>query len=93
MNDREYQPCILFTCDPEKNPNCSKTGCYLNGGRCSSTTNPEHAKTDKDGYFQVDYVNYDREYDGVIIRAKRVEGIDKGSFDIRVIKVEKGGIQ
>lgn len=92
MNDREYQPCILFTCDPEKNPNCSKTGCYLNGGKCSSTTHPEYAKQDENGYL-VDMVNYDREYDGVIIRAKRVEGIDKGSFDIRVIKVEKGGIQ
>lgn len=92
MSDREYQPCILFTCDPEKNPNCSKTGCYLNGGQCSSTTHPEYAKQDENGYL-VDMVNYDREYDGVIIRAKRVEGIDKGSFDIRVIKVEKGGIQ
>lgn len=92
MSDRECQPCILFACDPEKNPNCSKTGCYLNGGRCSSTTHPEYAKQDENGYL-VDMVNYDREYDGVIIRAKRVDGIDKGSFDIRVIKVEKGGIQ
>ena len=57
MNDHDYHPCILFTCDPEKN------------------------------------LNYDRDYDNVIIRAKRVDGISKGSFDIRVIAVEKGGIQ
>lgn len=92
MNDHEYHPCILFTCDPEKNPNCSKTGCYLYGGRCSSTTNPEHAKRDENGYF-VDMVNYVRDYDNAIIRAKPIEGFGKESFDIRVIKVEKGGIQ
>ena len=91
-SNRDYQPCILFTCDPEKNSECRKTGCYLNGGRCSSMTNPKFAKQDKDGYF-VDMVNYDRDYDNVIIRAKRVDGISKGSFDIRVIAVEKGGIQ
>ena len=93
MNDRECQPRILFTCDPEKNPNCPKNGCYLNGGGCSSTSNPEHAKTDKGGYFQVDFVNYDREYDNIVVRAKPMEGFGKGSFDIQVIKVEKGGIQ
>lgn len=40
---------ILYVCDPDKNPVCSKTGCYINGGPCRCTTNPIHAKTGQNG--------------------------------------------
>ena len=92
MSDRECQPYVLFVCDPTKNPNCSKSGCYLNGGRCELTTYPERALEDKDGYL-VGAINYDWKYDKAIARAKPIEGFGEGSFDIRVIKAEKGGIQ
>ena len=37
-------PKIFYTCDPEKHTECSKTECYLHGGRCSKTKNAAFAK-------------------------------------------------
>lgn len=34
----------FFTCDPDKNVNCKKTACYINGGPCMQTTNIAYAK-------------------------------------------------
>jgi len=33
-----------YPCDPEKNTECSKTGCYINGGECRHTLNREYAR-------------------------------------------------
>lgn len=35
---------VIFWCDPRKNVNCRKTGCYMHGGPCRFTTNPKCAK-------------------------------------------------
>ncbi len=39
----------LYKCDPEKNPECKKTSCFIHGGCCDNTTNPEAAITDENG--------------------------------------------
>ena len=31
----------IYECDPDKNTECSKVGCYLNGGCCLFTTKQE----------------------------------------------------
>lgn len=36
---------LLYFCDPSKNTECRKTGCYLNGGPCRHTTHVEYADT------------------------------------------------
>lgn len=33
----------VWLCDPRKNKDCSKTGCYLNDGPCRCTTHKEYA--------------------------------------------------
>lgn len=33
----------LYLCDPEKNKECSKSYCYINGGECEHTTKKEYA--------------------------------------------------
>lgn len=33
----------LYPCDPSKNTECRKTGCFKNGGPCSSTRHAEYA--------------------------------------------------
>jgi hypothetical protein len=35
---------FMFKCDPEKNIECKKTGCYLNGGPCKYTRYMKYAK-------------------------------------------------
>ena len=47
---------IFYLCDPEKNTECRKGGCYLNvlrriseKHRCRMTKNPDFAKTDEKG--------------------------------------------
>lgn len=32
----------LYLCDPIKNSECSKTGCFMNGGECKHTTKKEY---------------------------------------------------
>jgi hypothetical protein len=39
----------LYSCDPEKNINCTKESCYISAGPCSSTTKPEYAFTNENG--------------------------------------------
>ena len=39
----------LYKCDPPKNTECKKNFCFLRGGGCSNTTNPEVAKLNKHG--------------------------------------------
>ena len=34
---------IFYKCDPNKNTECRKTGCFENGGECEMTTNEELA--------------------------------------------------
>lgn len=34
----------LYDCDPDKNQECRKTGCFRNGGECSQTFNPEYRR-------------------------------------------------
>ena len=36
---------LLYFCDPSKNTECKKTGCYENGGPCRHTTHAEYADT------------------------------------------------
>lgn len=33
----------IYMCDPEKNTECSKRACYINGGGCRRTRHPEYA--------------------------------------------------
>lgn len=33
----------LYPCDPSKNTECRKTGCFKNGGPCNSTRHAEYA--------------------------------------------------
>lgn len=35
----------LYECDPELNTVCKKTGCYINGGPCFCTQQPEFSST------------------------------------------------
>lgn len=35
----------IWMCDPRKNTECKKTGCYLVGGPCRCTTKEEYALT------------------------------------------------
>lgn len=37
----------VYRCDPEKNRDCRKTGCYINGGDCYQTQHPEYAKEER----------------------------------------------
>lgn len=37
----------MYPCDPDKNVECSKTNCYINGGACTETTNPAYRKLNK----------------------------------------------
>lgn len=36
-----------YPCDPEKNRDCSKTGCYINGGECRHTLNREYRREEE----------------------------------------------
>lgn len=36
----------LYYCDPEKNTECKKTDCYMNGGYCRRTTRRDCAVLD-----------------------------------------------
>lgn len=38
----------LFLCDPDKNVECRKTACYINGGRCECTHHKEFAKDEEE---------------------------------------------
>lgn len=35
---------IMYYCDPEKNKECNKCGCYLNGKNCFSTRHKEYSR-------------------------------------------------
>ena len=35
-------PCV-YVCDPNKNTNCEKTGCFINGGDCFLTTEKRYS--------------------------------------------------
>lgn len=35
---------LLYICDPERNPGCPKTACYLNGGPCKYSVHVEHMR-------------------------------------------------
>lgn len=43
---------VLYKCDPEKNIECKKTMCYINGGECYRTLNAEYAKADESESFK-----------------------------------------
>lgn len=51
----EYK--TLFPCDPRKNRECRKTGCYINGGPCHQTTKLKYAKISH----PADYGKYQRQ--------------------------------
>lgn len=36
----------LFECDPVKNRDCRKTGCFINGGPCHMTNKLKYARVD-----------------------------------------------
>ena len=40
----------VYECDPDKNTDCRKTGCYINGGECHLTRHSLKAKRDLLGY-------------------------------------------
>lgn len=47
-NTAEYvRNIILYYCDPIKNKDCRKTGCYINGGPCNATTNKAYRRDDR----------------------------------------------
>lgn len=39
----------LYLCDVNKNEQCTKTGCYINGGDCRHTTHKEFEITHDNG--------------------------------------------
>ena len=43
---------LFYKCDPEKNTECKKTMCYINGGECYSTLNAQYAKADESENFK-----------------------------------------
>ena len=45
------EPVRAYPCDPEKNTDCKKTGCYERGGPCKLTLNPEYAKEEHNGTY------------------------------------------
>ena len=38
------EPVQAYKCDPKKNTECKKTGCFERGGPCELTLNPKYAK-------------------------------------------------
>ena len=40
---------IFYRCDPEKNTECRKRGCFRRGGKCRATSRTECAVRDADG--------------------------------------------
>ena len=40
---------IFYRCDPEKNRECRKRGCYTRGGQCRATSKTECAVRDANG--------------------------------------------
>jgi hypothetical protein len=42
--EEEVNMNVLYLCDPDKNPECKKTNCFLNGGGCKSTFDLNKAK-------------------------------------------------
>lgn len=38
----------FYPCDPEKNIDCAKTSCFINGGPCTQTTKRECAVEEKE---------------------------------------------
>lgn len=40
---------VLYACDPDKNTECRKTGCYLNGGECYQTKHLKYARGERHG--------------------------------------------
>jgi hypothetical protein len=48
INDGTYSAGDLYECDPEKNTECRKTGCYINGGECRHTTHAEYSRDDQE---------------------------------------------
>ena len=47
-NDGTYSVGNIYECDPEKNTECNKRGCFINGGECRHTTRVEYAKEDRE---------------------------------------------
>lgn len=48
FREKDYPVCAdeslhYYRCDPTLNVNCGKSDCYINGGVCSLTSNPEFA--------------------------------------------------
>ena len=48
INDGTYSVGNIYECDPEKNTECNKRGCYINGGECRHTTHAEYVKEDQE---------------------------------------------
>lgn len=40
---------VFYRCDPEKNTECRKSGCYTRGGECKATSKMACAIRDADG--------------------------------------------
>ena len=41
----------LYKCDPNKNHDCTKTNCYINGGECDTTTHEEYEMENEIRYY------------------------------------------
>ena len=37
---------LFYPCDPVKNKDCRKTGCYINGGECWQTSEKAYRRDD-----------------------------------------------
>lgn len=48
---RESQTEVFYVCDPQKATTCEKRTCYLNGGNCTLTLNPNWGKKKVQGDF------------------------------------------
>lgn len=47
-NTAEYvRQKLLYPCDPHKNKDCWKTGCYINGGECWQTSEKAYRRDDR----------------------------------------------
>ena len=51
---------VLYRCDPEKNKECNKRGCYGHTHfKCRCTSNREYAELDSNGNPIIAYIHFD----------------------------------
>jgi len=47
---------VFYRCDPEKNTECRKYGCFIHRGECKATSKAECSVKDEDGAPIVEFI-------------------------------------